>query len=178
MNVISITGDTYFIPWVRVSIEKRIAYSESRRKNRLPKKKTHEEHMLSHDKHMENENDYINDIENKKEGVQGKEKKKPGSNIPPMVEEVAEYCLSRGNGIDAKKFCDHYEARDWKPKGYTARMKNWQAAVRTWEPEGFKPVKKKVEEVVVVPPEERMTAEDGVEVHNLFKQLSATIKSI
>lgn len=106
----------------------------------------------------------------KKKGMQGEEKRKPGSNIPPTIEEVAEYCLSRGNGIDAKKFCDHYEARDWKPKGYTSRMKNWQAAVRTWEPDGFKPISKPVQIRGKPTPEELGTPEEREElVNNPFR---------
>jgi len=50
---------------------------------------------------------------------------------PPTVEEVSAYCQERGNNIDAETFCDFYQSKDWvigKDK-----MKNWQAAVRTWE---------------------------------------------
>lgn len=53
--------------------------------------------------------------------------------VPPTVEEVRAYCLERNNNVDPQAFCDHYAARDWKPKGYTTRMKDWRAAVRTWE---------------------------------------------
>ena len=50
---------------------------------------------------------------------------------PPTVEEVAEYCRSRKNGIDAEEFIDHYEANGWM-RG-KQRVKSWQACVRTWE---------------------------------------------
>ena len=50
---------------------------------------------------------------------------------PPSVEEVAKYCRERNNGIDAQRFVDYYEARDWM-LGKT-KMKEWKAAVRTWE---------------------------------------------
>ena len=50
---------------------------------------------------------------------------------PPKVEEVAAYCLERGNGIDAQHFIDFYESKGWKV-GRTP-MKSWKAAVRTWE---------------------------------------------
>jgi hypothetical protein len=58
----------------------------------------------------------------------------------PTAEEVQEYCDSRGNGIDANKWMAHYESVDWKVG--SNKMKNWQAAVRTWEPDGFKAKKK------------------------------------
>lgn len=50
---------------------------------------------------------------------------------PPSVEDVAAYCLERHNGIDPQAFVDHYEANGWM-RGKT-KLKNWKAAVRTWE---------------------------------------------
>ncbi|WP_395073847.1 hypothetical protein [Flavobacterium sp.] len=50
---------------------------------------------------------------------------------PPTVQEILEYCTMRKNNIDAETFHDFYLAKDWfigKNK-----MKNWEAAVRTWE---------------------------------------------
>lgn len=49
----------------------------------------------------------------------------------PSVEEVAAYCRERGNCVDAQAFVDFYESKGWKV-GSTA-MKDWRAAVRTWE---------------------------------------------
>ena len=53
------------------------------------------------------------------------------SNSKPSVEEIKQYCLDRNNGIDAEQFYDFYESKNW----YVGKnkMKNWQAAVRTWE---------------------------------------------
>lgn len=51
---------------------------------------------------------------------------------PPSVEEVRAYCQERRNGIDPQSFVDHYSARGWKYNGNVA-MKDWRAAVRTWE---------------------------------------------
>ena len=50
---------------------------------------------------------------------------------PPTVEDVRAYCLERGNGIDAQSFVDFYASKGWKV-GSNA-MKDWRAAVRTWE---------------------------------------------
>ena len=51
--------------------------------------------------------------------------------IPPTVDEVSEYCLSRNNGIDPEEFVNFYESKGWMiGKNH---MKSWQAAVRTWE---------------------------------------------
>lgn len=49
----------------------------------------------------------------------------------PTVDEVAEYCKERGNGIDAQQFCDFYEAKGWVVG--KSPMRDWRAAVRTWE---------------------------------------------
>ena len=50
---------------------------------------------------------------------------------PPNIEEVAAYCKKRQNGIDPQSFIDHYSAVGWMVG--RNRMKDWQAAVRTWE---------------------------------------------
>lgn len=51
--------------------------------------------------------------------------------VPPSVEEVAAYCRERGNTVDAELFIDHYTANGWM-RGRT-KLKDWRAAVRTWE---------------------------------------------
>ena len=50
---------------------------------------------------------------------------------PPTVEEVAAYCLERGNHVDAQRFVDYYTANGWM-RGKT-KIKDWRACVRTWE---------------------------------------------
>ncbi|MCL1921687.1 MAG: hypothetical protein FWG50_11560, partial [Kiritimatiellaeota bacterium] len=55
---------------------------------------------------------------------------------PPTAEEVRAYCAERNNGIDANDFIDHYAARGWHYNGNLA-MKDWRAAVRTWEKRNF-----------------------------------------
>lgn len=51
--------------------------------------------------------------------------------IKPTVEEVGAYCTERNNSVDAQKWHDHYTAKGWLV-GKT-QMKDWKAAVRTWE---------------------------------------------
>ena len=51
--------------------------------------------------------------------------------VKPTVAEVQAYCNERRNGIDASHFCDYYESKGWMVG--KNRMKNWQAAVRSWE---------------------------------------------
>ena len=49
----------------------------------------------------------------------------------PTVEDVSLYCQSRNNLVDAEKFFDFYSSNGWRV-GKNA-MKDWKAAVRTWE---------------------------------------------
>lgn len=61
----------------------------------------------------------------------------------PSLEEVIAYCTERKNTIDASNFIDHYDSNGWKIGGKSA-MKDWKAAIRTWEKNNFsKPVVKK-----------------------------------
>jgi len=49
----------------------------------------------------------------------------------PTVIEIKEYCIQRGNSLDAETFFDFYESKDWLVGNN--KMKNWKASVRTWE---------------------------------------------
>lgn len=60
------------------------------------------------------------------------EQKKPAEKFEkPTVDEIAEYCKERKNGIDAQGFFDFYESKGWKVGA--VKMKDWRACVRTWE---------------------------------------------
>ena len=50
---------------------------------------------------------------------------------PPTVDEVNAYCQERKNRVDPQKFVDFYTSNGWKV-GKNG-MKDWRAAVRTWE---------------------------------------------
>lgn len=54
---------------------------------------------------------------------------------PPTVDEVRAYCIERHNNVDAERFIDYYTANGWKVGKNT--MKDWKAAVRTWERNGY-----------------------------------------
>ena len=56
--------------------------------------------------------------------------------VPPTLDEVAAYCLERKNTVDPQRFVDYYTSNGWKVGKNT--MKDWKAAVRTWENNGFK----------------------------------------
>nr|DAG01272.1 MAG TPA: replisome organizer [Myoviridae sp. ctk6V34] len=54
--------------------------------------------------------------------------------VAPTVDEVRAYCTERNNSVDAQRFVDYYTANGWMVG--KNKMKNWQAAVRTWERQG------------------------------------------
>lgn len=66
--------------------------------------------------------------DSKGESVRGEKAKRF---IPPSVEEVEQYCIERSNNIDAQSFIDFYESKGWMIG--KNKMKDWKAAVRTWE---------------------------------------------
>ena len=80
----------------------------------------------------------VQQVVNNKEERRGekiiKEKRRVFS--PPTLEEVREYCLKRGNSVDAKRWFNHYTANGWMVG--RNKMKDWQASVRTWEDEKVK----------------------------------------
>lgn len=51
--------------------------------------------------------------------------------VPPTLEEVKNYCEQRKNGIDPRRFVDFYESKGWMIG--KNKMKDWKAAVRSWE---------------------------------------------
>ena len=55
--------------------------------------------------------------------------------VAPSIEEVAEYCRERQNNVDPQKFVDYYTANGWQVG--RNKMKDWKAAVRNWERNGF-----------------------------------------
>lgn len=55
---------------------------------------------------------------------------------PPKLEEVQAYCRERRNCVDAQRFVDYYTANGWT-QGRGKPIRDWQAAVRTWERSGI-----------------------------------------
>lgn len=59
---------------------------------------------------------------------------------PPTVDEVAQYCSERHNGVNPQTFVDFYSAKGWKVG--QNQMKDWKACVRTWEQRDNTPAQK------------------------------------
>ena len=101
-------------------VDKRKAYSESRRNNRK-KKEDMNNTSLSYVQHMENENENENLIE----------KKKVARFQKPTIEQLKEYMSEQGMNDIAENWLNHYEANGWMVG--KVKMKDWKASVRTWK---------------------------------------------
>jgi hypothetical protein len=76
-------------------------------------------------------------IEEKKEIKNIKKEEPRGSKKkfePPSVDDVGAYCRERGNHVDPQTFVNFYESKGWMVG--KNHMKDWKAAVRTWERSG------------------------------------------
>jgi hypothetical protein len=128
---------------------KRKKFVESRQNN-LKKNKTPDNHMETHmafhmgahtECRMENENINMLPISknlNTIDSNNSRKDKETDNNKrfkAPTVDEVRAYCKERGNDVDAEHFVSYYESNGWMVG--KNRMKDWMAAVRTWERNGF-----------------------------------------
>lgn len=75
-----------------------------------------------------------NNIDNNTD-INTKKKRAASRFTPPTVDEVAAYCRERGNSVDPQRFVDYYTANGWRVGKNP--MKDWKAAVRTWEKNGY-----------------------------------------
>lgn len=57
----------------------------------------------------------------------------------PTLSEIEQYCIERNNNVNAEQFYDYYESNGWKVGKNS--MKDWKAAVRTWERSEYRNVK-------------------------------------
>ena len=113
---------------VRLELEqnKRKSFTETRRNNKLgtnqhtKKEENNVGHMTSH---MEDENEDVI-------------LKCSSKFIIPVLEEINNYCLERKNDVNAQKFLDFYTCNGWMVG--KNKMKDWKAAIRTWEKENPK----------------------------------------
>jgi hypothetical protein len=106
-------------------VDKRKAYSESRRNNRK-KKEDMNNTSSSYVQHMENENENEDLIE----------KKKVARFQKPTIEQLKEYMSEQGMNDIAENWLNHYEANGWMVG--KVKMKDWKASVRTWKTNNLK----------------------------------------
>lgn len=68
---------------------------------------------------------------NEEECTKNEKEIKRGVFTPPSLDQVREYCYERNNNIDPEQFIDFYSSKNWMIG--KNKMKDWKAAVRTWE---------------------------------------------
>jgi hypothetical protein len=71
--------------------------------------------------------------------IQTDNKNNKGTSRPrfaaPTLDQVSEYCLERKNQVQPQAFIDFYASKGWVVG--RSPMKDWKAAVRTWEKNNF-----------------------------------------
>ena len=136
LNMIEIMDDgTYYMN----EVEKMLGFeSEWAEKKRLYREKQRTSAGLIEDKErtMSSENRTLSDKSKRKSKSKSIEIDKEVSKnakrfTPPTVEEVRAYCQERGNHVDPERFVDFYSSKGWMVG--KNHMKDWRAAVRTWE---------------------------------------------
>lgn len=90
-----------------------------------------------------------------------KSKRKERRFAPPTVEEVEAYIREKGYSVDAQKFVDYYESNGWKVGRNP--MKDWKAALRTWQANQFDRTPPQKKTVVAQQYEQRDYSQDKPE---------------
>jgi hypothetical protein len=126
----------FFNERLSLEVQKRKAYSESRRNNRI--KKDVSNISKTYVPHMENENENINEVivedANEKKTTRKKFVKPHENDVYNLMGElnaVGKNFMSEDKLVNfARTFMDHYEANGWIV-GKTP-MKDWQSTVKNW----------------------------------------------
>lgn len=132
-----LSGNERFLwPVFKAQIDRDIAVYDSKINNGSKGGRPKEENRtkpneteINRIKPNETENDKIEDRRLKTEEEDKDRKRRRFT--PPSVDEVAEYCRERGNGVDPEEFISFYESKGWLVGNQP--MKNWRAAIVTWE---------------------------------------------
>lgn len=97
--------------------------------------------VINYDKYQVSTNESTNDQPtiNQQVTTNKNDKKERSVFIPPTADQVKEYCLDRGNNVDPNRFVDFYTAKGWIVG--KSKMKDWKAAVRTWEKDSIEYIK-------------------------------------
>lgn len=80
-----------------------------------------------------NQQQYKNNKKEKEEKEEQKEQEESTSAkrfTPPTKDDILNYCLDQGFGIDVDALFDYYSSKGWKVGN--SPMKDWRAAVRNW----------------------------------------------
>lgn len=122
-------NERYIWPTIKMMIDRDTEkYADKCRKNAENVAKRYERiqsNTTAYESYQEKEK------EKDKEEVKKENTKKERRFVAPTVDEVRAYCTERGNAVDPEAFVDFYTSKGWKVG--KDPMKDWKAAVRTWE---------------------------------------------
>lgn len=125
------SGNERFLwPTAKTHIDREAAFCEKQRTNAM-KAKPSQTKPNEAKPSQTSQKDKDKEKEYKETLPIGSAKKAAPAFHPPTVDEVKAYCLERKNKVDAVRFVDYYTANGWKVGKNP--MKDWRAAVRTWE---------------------------------------------
>lgn len=79
--------------------------------------------------------DNINNIINDNIGDNPRKRAPKKPFIKPSLEEVQAYCTEKHYSVNPQRFIDYYDSNGWKVGKNP--MKDWKAAVRTWQHNGY-----------------------------------------
>lgn len=142
-GMIEIVNDTITIPkWEKHQSLDKIEQSKEKARKRVAAFRERQKQIACNDYSNVtvtacNATDKDIDIEEDKDIILSADKLQKKSKVfkPPTIEAVKEYCAERQNNVDAEKFVDYYTSNGWKVGKNP--MKDWKAAVRTWEKQGW-----------------------------------------
>ena len=130
------SDEEYYLPDTKYSTGCETAVASRVRKHRERKKAlqcnadvTQVKHLCNGEKEIEIEKEIEKEIE-----LDTKANKSPTKAkrfVKPTINEIQDYCIERNNNVNAEHFFDYYESNGWKVGKNS--MKDWKAAVRTWE---------------------------------------------
>lgn len=126
-----------FFALIKPTIEKSLERQENGKKGGRPRKENQcENHSKNlgykqEKKQRREETEVIKEVEKETEDIPAAKPPSAPRFQPPTVDEVLSYCQERKNGVNPEQFVDFYSAKGWRIGNQP--MKDWKAALRTWE---------------------------------------------
>ena len=126
-------NERYVFPSYQMRLDRYNESCDSRAKNAAKQNKTKQnETKISNENKTHKVKDKAKDKDKDlKEPLLTESKEKRDRFSPPSLEDVTVYCEERRNAVDPQTFIDFYTSKGWKIGNQS--MKDWKAAVRTWE---------------------------------------------
>lgn len=132
------SDEEYYLPDTKDSTGCETAVASRVRKYREKQKAlqcntdvTKVKHLCNGEKEIEIEIEIEKELEIEKDTKANKSPTKAKRFVKPTLSEIEQYCIERNNNVNAEQFFDYYESNGWKVGKNS--MKDWKAAVRTWE---------------------------------------------